>query len=61
MSAFTVGGHFPDTTSPGITPGLRWPSYRSGRVLTATDLTADQQAARARDRLLGRATGHGVV
>ncbi|TBT82592.1 hypothetical protein ET989_13970 [Propioniciclava sinopodophylli] len=61
MTAFNLQSHFPETTSPGTSAGLRWPSYRTGRVLTATDLTADQDAARERDRLLGRAAGHGII
>lgn len=41
--------------------GLRWPNYVNGRILTASDLAAGQDAARARDRWLGIAIGHGVA
>jgi hypothetical protein len=39
----------------------RSPNYFEGRLLTAEDLTADREAHFARQRILGRAIGAGVV
>jgi hypothetical protein len=41
--------------------GLRAPNYVNGRLLSAEDLKADQEAVRARLAALGQAVGHGVV
>ena len=41
--------------------GLRSPNYVNGRLLTAEDLRADQEAMLARLAALGRAVGSGVV
>jgi len=40
---------------------VRSPNYFQGRVLTASDLTAERNALLARQRMLGRAIGHGIV
>jgi len=37
------------------------PSYFSGRLLAASDLTAERDAHLARQRMLGRAIGAGIV
>ncbi len=41
--------------------GLRTPHYLNGRLLTAEDLQADQEAGLARLALVGRAAGAGVI
>jgi hypothetical protein len=53
MTRIAVGG-----TSPS---GLRWPNYVNGRLLTAQDLSAEQDAVLVRDRWLGLAIGSGVA
>ena len=53
MTRIAVGG-----TSPA---GLRWPNYVNGRLLTAQDLSAEQDAVLERDRWLGLAVGSGVA
>lgn len=45
-------------TSP---TGLKWPHYVNGRLLTAQDLRAGQDAVLGRDSWLGQAVGSGVV
>lgn len=40
---------------------VRSPNYFQGRLLTASDLTAERNAHLARQRMLGRAIGHGIV
>jgi hypothetical protein len=51
----------PDTDLHEAVPGARRPNYFNGRVLTAEDLRADQDAARAHTRTAARAAGSGVV
>jgi hypothetical protein len=47
---------------PGVgLTGLKWPNYVNGRLLTAQDLQADQDAVLRRDTWLGRAVGQGVA
>ena len=41
--------------------GLRAPFYANGRLLTAEDLRADQEATHGRLGLLGQAVGAGVA
>ncbi|MEM7051208.1 MAG: hypothetical protein AAF604_16180 [Acidobacteriota bacterium] len=41
--------------------GLRHPHFFEGRILTATDLSVEREAHRARQRRLGRALGSGIV
>lgn len=41
--------------------GLRWPHYVNGRLLTAQDLVAEQDAVMRRDRWLGIALGSGIA
>lgn len=41
--------------------GLRWPNYVNGRLLSAEDLGADQQADQRRFAEIGKAIGPGVV
>src|SRR5262249_30411367 len=41
--------------------GLKWPNYVNGRLLTAQDLDATQDAVFTRDRWLGLAGGAGAV
>jgi hypothetical protein len=53
MTRIALGGRSPS--------GLRWPNYVNGRLLTALDLTTDDDAVRRRDRWLGRAIGPGVA
>jgi hypothetical protein len=53
MTRIAVGGRSPS--------GLKWPNYVNGRLLTAQDLTTDDDAVRRRDRWLGRAVGPGVA
>lgn len=53
MTRIALGGRSPS--------GLRWPNYVNGRLLTALDLTTDDDAVRRRDSWLGRAIGPGVA
>jgi hypothetical protein len=53
MTRIAVGGRSPS--------GLKWPNYVNGRLLTAQDLTTDDDAVRRRDRWLGLAVGPGVA
>lgn len=53
MTRIAVGGSSPS--------GLRWPHFVNGRLLTAQDLDAGQDAVFGRDRWLGTAIGPGVV
>ncbi len=53
MSTLVVGSSFDES--------FRRPSYTTGRLLTAADLIAEQQAEAVVTRHLGRATGQGVV
>lgn len=50
-----------DLLTPLLDEGIRNPNFFEGRLLTAADLRADQEAQRARQRRLGRAIGPGVV
>lgn len=50
-----------DLLTPLLDEGIRNPNFFEGRLLTAADLRADQEAQRARQRRLGRALGSGVV
>ena len=52
-STFTLGRDFTDAALLA--------SYTNGRLLSATDLTTDQQTLAARDRWVGRAAGAGVI
>src|SRR5262245_41630604 len=53
MTRIAVGGRSPS--------GLKSPNYVNGRLLTAIDLSTDDDAARRRDRWLGLAVGPGVA
>ena len=44
-----------------FTKGLRTPHYANGRLLTAEDLQAEQDAALVRMALLGQAAGAGII
>src|SRR5437667_2548459 len=46
---------------PVLDAGVRTTNYFNGRLLTAQDLQADQEAGRLQRRLLGQAIGDGVV
>jgi hypothetical protein len=52
-SSFTLGRDFTDAALTA--------SYVNGRLLSAADLTTDQQTLAARDRWIGRAAGAGVI
>src|SRR5688500_18759642 len=53
MSSVNIGENF--------LAGLRAPHYANGRLLTAEDLKADQEAMLARIGLTGEAAGVGIV
>lgn len=53
MTRIAVGGRSPS--------GLKSPNYVNGRLLTALDLSTDDDAVRRRDRWLGLAIGPGVA
>ncbi|HEX8212592.1 MAG TPA: hypothetical protein VF584_20610 [Longimicrobium sp.] len=50
-----------DLLEPVLTNGIRLNNFFNGRILTAEDLRAEQQAVRGRDRQLAHALGEGVA
>jgi hypothetical protein len=52
---------FIGTDLTGQLDGLHAPHYFNGRLLTAEDLQADQQAVLTRQAWLGKASGYGVI
>ncbi|HYH78529.1 MAG TPA: hypothetical protein VEX86_01990, partial [Longimicrobium sp.] len=50
-----------DLLEPVLTNGIRLNNFFNGRILTAEDLRAEQEANRGQHRQLGRALGEGVA